>query len=79
MFGEKIDFNSLLNAELPAQCIDPRNKPQSFQGRGMQTMRKRMEISADFAGRILEAVHLPDCLVRRKAYRFFSILQSERK
>ena len=42
-------------------------------------MRKRMKISADFAGRILEAVHLLDSFVRGRAHRFFSILQSECK
>ena len=42
-------------------------------------MRKRMEIGANFAGRIQKTVHLPDSLIRRGAYRFFRILQSECK
>jgi hypothetical protein len=38
---------------------------------------KGMEINADFAGRIQETVHLFDSLTRRRANRFFRILQSK--
>ncbi len=74
---KKIDFNTLLVGKLFAQSTDPRNEPECFEGRGMQSMRKRMEIGADFAGRIQEIVHLFDSLARRSANRFFCILQSE--
>ena len=76
---EKRDLNTLLVCKLLAQSTDPRNEPQCLQRRGMQSMRKGMEISADFAGRI-PGVTVRTCLIASLGelpIRFFRILQSQ--
>ena len=75
--SEQINFNALLDRKLLTQSSDSWNKPQSLQRRGMQPVRKCMEISAKFAGRIQDIVNLPDSLIRRGSYCFFRILQFE--